>query len=36
MSAAAGPERDGSVVVAPGDHRARPLPEGLHREDVRR
>lgn len=36
MSAAAGPERDGFVVVAPGDHRARPLLEGLHLEYVRR
>ncbi|MEX5297927.1 GNAT family N-acetyltransferase [Kocuria sp. CPCC 205292] len=36
MSAASGPERDGFVVVRPGDPRTRPLLEGLHLEYVER
>lgn len=36
MSAAPGAERDGFVVVLPGDPRTRPLLEGLHLEHVER
>ena len=36
MSAGAGPERDGFVVVPPGDPRTRTLLEGLHHEHVAR
>ncbi|MFF0991106.1 GNAT family N-acetyltransferase [Kocuria nitroreducens] len=36
MSAVPGPERDGFVVVLPGDPRTHPLLEGLHLEYVER
>ena len=36
MSAAPGPERDGFVVVLPGDPRTQPLLEGLHLEYAER